>query len=342
MVFHKVTVWQLDVKVVFPNENLKFAASYFKTTFQSAIQMKRRQISGSIVALVTPFKHDGEIDLAALRRLVQFHIEGGTDVLIPCGTTGESPTLSDDEQRRIIETVVEAADGKIRVMAGAGSNNTHHAVALSRAAEKAGAQGILSVGPYYNKPTQEGFFQHYAHIAEAVSVPIMIYNVPGRTGSNIAPETIIRLAQKFSNIIAVKEASGNMAQIMELLRDRPEQLAVLSGDDYLTLPMMALGGDGVVSVAANQVPRVMKALVEAMFSGNLAEAQRLHSTYLNLFNLNFIESNPIPVKYTLSKMGLIGETCRLPMVSPSANAMAKLDAEMKRLGLSKAELAGAL
>ncbi|MFN3427456.1 MAG: 4-hydroxy-tetrahydrodipicolinate synthase [Candidatus Thermochlorobacter sp.] len=303
--------------------------------------MIRRAISGSAVALVTPFKSDGALDTEALRRLVEFHIQGGTDILIPCGTTGESPTLSDDEQYRIISLCVEFSNGKIRVMAGAGSNNTAHAVHLAKAAQKAGATGILSVAPYYNKPTQEGFFRHYAALAEAVSVPVIIYNVPGRTGANISVETMLRLASSFPNILAVKEASGNMAQIEELLRNRPAQLSVMSGDDYLTLPMMALGGDGVISVAANQIPQAMKHLVEAMFQSNLAEAQRLHNKYLNLMNLNFLESNPIPVKYTLAQMGLIELSYRLPMVPPSPATREKLDAELKRLGLIKGELATA-
>lgn len=295
--------------------------------------MKRRAISGSAVALVTPFKRDESLDEIALRRLVKFHIEGGTDIIIPCGTTGESPTLSDDEQRRIIEIVKEEANGKVRVMGGAGSNDTHHAVQLAKAAEKAGAEAILSVAPYYNKPTQEGYYRHFRAIADAVSVPVILYNVPTRTSSNVNVETMLRLANDAPNIIAVKEASGNMTQIMELLRNRPDHLAVLSGDDPLTLAMMAMGADGVISVAANEVPNAVKALVEAVFAGNLAEAQRLHHRYVNLFAMNFLESNPIPVKYVMSKMGLVEEVYRLPMTEASAATKAKLDAEMKRLGL---------
>lgn len=320
--------------------------------------MSRRLISGSAVALITPFKADESIDEPALRRLVKFQIAGGTDILIPCGTTGESPTLSSDEQRRVIEIVVDevkvqaqsnpvislAADknkvtakslsDSIRVMAGAGSNSTHHAVELTKAAEQAGATGILSVAPYYNKPTQEGFTAHYKTIAAAMSLPIIIYNVPGRAGSNINPDTLCRLADEVPNIVAVKEASAQMTQITELLRNRPDKLAVLSGDDFLTLPMMALGGDGIISVLANEVPQAMKAIVEAMFAGNLGEAQRLHNHYLPLMTLNFIESNPMPAKYVLSKLGLIDEVLRSPMVKTSASAKAKLDAEMKRLGLA--------
>jgi 4-hydroxy-tetrahydrodipicolinate synthase len=315
---------------------LKFPSTFdnIKLFFQN---MKKRSISGSAVALVTPFKRDESIDETALRRLVQFHIEGGTDIIIPCGTTGESPVLSTDEQRRIIEIVKEEANGKIRVMGGAGSNSTHHAVELAKAAEKAGAEAILSVAPYYNKPTQEGYYRHFRTIAEAVSVPVILYNVPTRTSSNVSVDTMLRLATDAPNIIAVKEASGNMVQIMELLRNRPDHLAVLSGDDPLTLAMMAMGADGVISVAANEVPKAVKSLVEAVFAGNLAEAQQIHHRYITLFLMNFLESNPIPVKYVMSKMGLIEEVYRLPMVEASAATKAKLDAEMERLGLLKPE-----
>jgi 4-hydroxy-tetrahydrodipicolinate synthase len=301
--------------------------------------MKRRSISGSAVALVTPFKQDETIDDAALRRLVKFHIEGGTDILIPCGTTGESPTLDADEQKRIIEIVKAEASGRIRVMGGAGSNSTHHAVQLAKAAEKAGAEAILSVGPYYNKPTQEGYYRHFRAVADNVSVPIIVYNVPTRTSSNINVDTLIRLATDAPNITAVKEASGNMTQIMELIANRPDHLAVLSGDDPLTLAMMALGGDGVISVAANQIPRVVKNLVEAVFAQNLHEAQAIHTKYLALFQMNFIEPNPIPVKYVMAQMGLLEANYRLPMLPITPAAKAKLDAEIQRLGILKEKMA---
>ncbi|NTV46218.1 MAG: 4-hydroxy-tetrahydrodipicolinate synthase, partial [Chlorobiales bacterium] len=245
--------------------------------------MQRRPLSGSAVALVTPFKKDLSVDEASLRRLVNFQIEGGTDILLPCGTTGESPTITEEEQREIIEIVCDETKGRVRVAAGAGTNSTRDAVKLAEAAEKAGATAILSVAPYYNKPSQEGVYQHYKAIAEAVSVPIIIYNVPGRTGSNISVDTIIRLAEDFENIQAVKEASGNMGQIADLLNRRPDTLSVLSGDDPLILPVMALGGDGIISVAANQVPRAVKQLVEAVFANNLTEARRIHNQYYELF-----------------------------------------------------------
>lgn len=293
-------------------------------------------VSGSVVALVTPFKADGSLDEAALQRLAKFQIEGGTDIIIPVGTTGESPSVSEAEHAQIVEIVVDAAKGSpTKVMAGAGSNSTHHAVHLTRLAEKAGAQGVLSVGPYYNKPTQEGYYQHFKAVAEATALPIIVYNVPGRTGGNINPDTLCRLASDFKNIAAVKEASANMVQITELLRSRPDSLAVLSGDDFLTLTIMAHGGDGIISVAANEVPKVMKQIVDHCFAGNFAEALKLHNEYLNLFTLNFIESNPTPVKYVMARMGLIEDVYRLPMVKISAAAKAKLDAEIARLGLVK-------
>ncbi|ACF14433.1 dihydrodipicolinate synthase [Chloroherpeton thalassium ATCC 35110] len=298
--------------------------------------MQRRELSGSAVALVTPFKKDLTVDEEALRRLVNFQIENGTDIIIPCGTTGESPTLTNEEQVQVIKIVCDEARGKAQVAAGAGTNSTIHAIELAKAAEAAGASAILSVAPYYNKPSQEGFYQHYKGIANAVSVPIIIYNVPGRTGSNIAVDTIIRLAEDLGNVLAVKEASGNMSQITEMLNRRPEKLAVLSGDDPLILPVMALGGDGIISVAANQVPKTVKDLVEAMFASDLTTAQKIHNQYYNLFTLNFIESNPVPVKYTLAKMGLIEEVYRLPLVPLSSSSKAKLDAELVQLGLVEA------
>ena len=295
--------------------------------------MSTRYISGSAVALVTPFRQDRSIDTDALRRLVQFHIEAGTDMIIPCGTTGESPTLSGEEQFEIIRTVKEEAGGKIKIAAGAGTNATLHAVELAKNAEKAGASAILSVAPYYNKPSQEGIYQHYKHIAEAVSVPIIIYNVPGRTGCNVTASTILRLACDFENIAAVKEASDNFTQIAELLAERPDNFSVLTGEDSLILPFLAMGGDGVISVAANEVPSEVKGLVEAVRRGDLAEAQAINSKYRNLFRLNFIESNPVPVKYILARMGMIEENYRLPLVPLSSESKAIIDREIESLGL---------
>ncbi len=295
--------------------------------------MSKRYISGSAVALVTPFKTDGSIDTSALRRLVQFHKAAGTDIIIPCGTTGESPTLSGDEQIEIIRTVKDEAGDKIMVAAGAGTNATLHAVELAKNAEKAGAAAILSVAPYYNKPSQEGIYQHFRHIAEAVSVPVIIYNVPGRTGCNVTATTILRLARDFENIAAVKEASDNFTQIAELLEERPDHFSVLTGEDSLILPFIAMGGDGVISVAANEVPYQVKQLVEAVKQGNLTEAQSINRSCRKLFRLNFIESNPVPVKYALARMGMIEENYRLPLVPLSPENKVIIDNELKSLGL---------
>ncbi|MEI8032075.1 MAG: 4-hydroxy-tetrahydrodipicolinate synthase [Chlorobiaceae bacterium] len=295
--------------------------------------MSTRYLSGSAVALVTPFRQDGTVDTGALRRLVQFQIEAGTDILIPCGTTGESPTLSGAEQFEIIRTVKEEAGGKVMVAAGAGTNSTREAVELAQNAVKAGASAILSVAPYYNKPSQEGVYQHYRHIAEAVAVPIIIYNVPGRTGSNVSAATILRLARDFGNIAAVKEATENISQISELLEERPTDFSVLTGEDSLILPFMAMGGDGVISVAANEIPRQVRQLVMAAGSGDLETARRINSQCRKLFKLNFIESNPVPVKYALSRMGMIEANYRLPLVPLSEENKKIIDQELKALGL---------
>ncbi|MFZ4526056.1 MAG: 4-hydroxy-tetrahydrodipicolinate synthase [Chlorobium sp.] len=295
--------------------------------------MSTRYLSGSAVALVTPFSKDGSVDHKALRSLVQFHLEAGTDIIITCGTTGESPTLSGGEQFEIIRTVRDEAAGEIMVAAGAGTNDTKHAVELAKNAERAGASAILSVAPYYNKPSQEGVYQHYKHIAEAVSVPIIIYNVPGRTGSNVTASTILRLARDFENIAAVKEASENIGQISELLEERPAHFSVLTGEDSLILPFMAMGGDGAISVAANQIPSPIKQLIEAVKRNDLDEARSINRRYRKLLKLNFIESNPVPVKYALARMGMIEESYRLPLVPLSDESKKMIDQELKTLGL---------
>ena len=291
-----------------------------------------RSFAGAGVALVTPFTDDGALDEAALRRLVARQVAEGIDVLVPCGTTGESVTLTDDEQRKVVAITVEVAGGKVPVLAGAGSNDTRSAIARAKAAVEAGAQGILSVAPYYNKPTAEGFYRHFAAIADAITVPLVVYNVPGRTGSNIDARTQIRLAGH-SNVRGVKEASGNFGQIMDVLRDRPAGFLVLSGDDALTLAMMALGAEGVVSVVANQVPRAMHDLVAAAARGDLAEARRLHYRHLPLMNLNFVESSPIPVKASLALLGLCRESYRLPLCPPRDSTREALRAALRELEL---------
>ena len=288
--------------------------------------------AGAGTALVTPFTSEGALDEKALRRLVMRQVEEGIDVLIPCGTTGESVTMNAAEQRRDIEVTIEEAAGRVPVLAGAGSNDTRATIERAKAAQASGADAVLIVGPYYNKPTAEGFYRHFAAVAEAISIPVVFYNVPGRTGSNIDAKTQIRLAGH-PNIVAVKEASGNLVQIMEVIRDAPSNFEVLSGDDAMTLAVIAAGGKGVISVVANQIPRAMHELVAAALRGDFAEARRIHYKYLRLMNLNFIESSPIPVKASLALMGLCGEHYRLPMCPPSDATRETLKKELSSLGL---------
>jgi 4-hydroxy-tetrahydrodipicolinate synthase len=281
---------------------------------------------------VTPFKSDGSIDTKTLKNLVEFQIKNGTDAISPCGTTGEAPALTDDEFETVVGTVVEAVKKRVPVIAGAGSNATTKAIKLSKKAAALGADGILSVGPYYNKPTQEGFHQHFKAIAESVDIPILLYNVPGRTGSNMEPKTVVRLA-KIPNIFGMKEASASIPQMMDLIRTKPDDFRVYSGDDAFTLPLIACGGDGIVSVAANEIPKPMKQLCEAALKGDYAKARAIHYRYLPLMNANFIESNPIPVKCALSMMGLVQENYRLPMIPISDENRKKLQTILKELEL---------
>jgi 4-hydroxy-tetrahydrodipicolinate synthase len=292
----------------------------------------KKSFAGAGVALVTPFTLSGDLDEAAFRRLVHRQIDDGIDILVPCGTTGESATLNAAEQERVIALTVEESAGKIPVLAGAGNYDTKVAVERSKGAARLGADGILSVGPYYNKPTAEGFYRHFAAIADASPVPVVVYNVPGRTGSNIDAKTQLRLAGH-GNVAGVKEASGSLAQIMEVLLGRPPGFLVLSGDDALTLPLMALGADGVISVVANQVPGPMHQLTAACARGDLVEARRLHALLLPLMNLNFVESSPIPVKAGLALMGLCAESYRLPLCPPTAATRDAMRAALQGLGL---------
>jgi 4-hydroxy-tetrahydrodipicolinate synthase len=287
--------------------------------------------AGAGVALVTPFTKDGALDEAALAKLVRRQVEGKIDVLVPCGTTGETATLTDDEQKRVVEITVAERGGR-PVLAGASSNDTRVAVAKAKTLSALGVQGILSVAPWYNKPTQEGLFRHFSAIADALTVPLVVYNVPGRTSSNLEAKTVVRLAEH-PNIAAVKEASGSIAQQMEILRDVPARFEVLSGDDAVTLPLMALGARGVISVVANQVPGPMHDLVAACEAGDFAKARQIHNRLLTLMNLNFIESSPIPVKASLALLGLCEESYRLPLVPPAEDTRAKLRAALKDLGL---------
>ena len=283
----------------------------------------RRQWTGVGTALVTPFTRAGAVDEAGVRLLVRRQIEGGIHFLVPCGTTGESPTLTRDEHLRVVALVVQEAAGRVPVLAGAGGYNTHEVAELARACEALGADGILSVTPYYNKPTQAGLLRHYEAIAAATSLPIVLYNVPGRTGCNIEPRTVARLAA-VPNIVAVKEASGNMTQICDVCQGVPEDFIVLSGDDAMTLPMMAVGAKGVVSVASNVSPGGMIAIVEAAERGDFAAAREAHQRLLPLMLVSFVESNPIPVKAALAMMGLLEEVYRLPLVPPADASRARI------------------
>ena len=296
--------------------------------------MKRTLLfRGTGTALVTPFTSTGTIDERALRKLVDFQIKNGVEAILPTGTTGESVTLSDDEQVRVVEIALDQARGRVKIIAGAGSNATAKAIAISKRMVSAGVDGILSVAPYYNKPTQEGFFRHYEAIASAVPAPIVMYNVPGRTASNMDAATTLRIAEKIPNVAGIKEASGNFGQVMDILRYRPKGFGVWSGDDAITLPMVALGADGVVSVVSNEVPKQFSAMVRLCLKGKFAEATALHNTLLDLMNVNFIESNPIPVKAALAMMGMVKEYYRLPLVPLSNHHRPKVKAILKDLRL---------
>ena len=294
--------------------------------------MTKKQFQGTGTALVTPFRSDGSVDEKALRRLVDFQISEGIDMLLPCGTTGEGATLDADETDRVVQIVIEQSKRRVPVIVGAGSNSTAKAIQGTKRAKKLGADGVLSVGPYYNKPTQQGYYEHFKAIAEAEDIPVIVYNVPGRTAGNIEAKTMLRLAE-IPHIVAVKEASGNIGQIMDIIRDRPPQFRVLAGDDMTALPVVALGGDGVVSVVSNETPAMMRALIDASLEGNHARARELHYKLLPLMNANFIESNPIPVKAALAMMGPIEENYRLPLVRMSAANREKLAKIVEELGL---------
>ncbi len=290
---------------------------------------------GCATALVTPFKSDGNVDVERMRALVKRQCEGGVRLLVPCGTTGESVTMSEEENRQVIGTTVEVAKAHgARVIAGAGSNSTAHAVSNARAARELGADAVLIVAPYYNKPTQEGLYQHFRTVAEAVEgLPVMLYNVPGRTSSNIAAETTLRLAREVENVAAVKEASGNLAQIMEIIRQRPDGFLVLSGDDALTFAMLALGADGLVSVASNEAPGPLSKLVDDALAGRWDEARTQHYRWLPLMDVNFVESSPGPVKAAMALMGLLEENLRLPLVPVTEKTRARVREVLTESGL---------
>jgi 4-hydroxy-tetrahydrodipicolinate synthase len=289
--------------------------------------------TGCGTALVTPFRRDLSLDEDGLRRLVRRQIDAGIDFLVPCGTTGESPTLTRAEHLRVVEITLEEAGGKTPVLAGAGGYNTVEVIALAKELESLGVQGILSVTPYYNKPTQEGLYQHYRAIASAISLPIIVYSVQGRTGVNVEPATLERLS-KIGNIAGVKEASGNIAQIGQVIRRVPDSFTVLSGDDAITLPLIALGGKGLISVVANEIPAETAALVHACLNGDFAGARVLQRKYLPLMDVNFIESNPIPVKAAMGLMGLLEPVYRLPLVPPSPQSLERIEKVLEETGLT--------
>jgi len=292
----------------------------------------RLSFTGVGTALVTPFTAGGSLDEAAIRRLARRQVDAGVHFLVPCGTTGETPTLSDAERVRIVEIVADEVEGRAMVLAGAGGYDTREVIHSVAEMGKAGAHGILSVTPYYNRPTPEGLYQHYKAIAESTRLPIVLYNVPGRTGCNIDPATVARLAA-IPNIVGVKEASGNVTQMAEICRSVPPEFIVLSGDDALTLPLMSIGGRGIISVASNEAPAEMVQMVEAAERGDFTTARRWHDKLLRLMQINFVESSPGPVKFAMSAMGLCENAFRLPMVPPSEASQQKILAVLKEFGM---------
>jgi 4-hydroxy-tetrahydrodipicolinate synthase len=287
--------------------------------------------AGSMTALVTPFR-DGEFDERAYRELIEFQIAAGTDALVPCGTTGESPTLSHEEHDRIVEVCIAAAGGRVPVIAGAGSNSTREALRLTRHAKEAGADAALLITPYYNKPTQEGLYQHYAHIAERVDIPLVLYNVPGRTGVNLLPETVARLA-RIANIVAIKEATGDLRQASKVVELCGDRITLISGDDFTVLPLLAIGGRGVISVVSNVAPAEMAQMYDAFCAGNLGVARELHYRLFPLAEAMFIETNPVPVKTALALMGRISPEVRLPLCAMSEKNRERLAEVLRAAGL---------
>jgi len=289
---------------------------------------------GSFVAMVTPFR-SGKVDEAKLRELVEFHVANGTDGLIPCGTTGESPSLNHDEHRRVVEVVVEAAHGRIRVVAGTGSNSTAEAIDMTKHAERAGAAGALVVNPYYNKPTQEGLYRHFRAVAESVAIPILVYNIQSRTAINVETDTLARLVRDVKNVVGVKEASGSLDQMSQVIAACGPDFSVLSGDDNITLPLLAIGGSGVVSVIANIVPRETAELVHAALDGDWKRARDLHYRLFPLARAAFLETNPIPIKEAMAMAGMLEPEFRLPMCRMSDANREKLRAVLQPYGLIK-------
>jgi 4-hydroxy-tetrahydrodipicolinate synthase len=296
--------------------------------------MTGRTLTGCGTALVTPFKRDGQVDEASLRRFVEWQIAEGVHFVVPCGSTGEAATMTPAEHRRVVEITVETAAGRVPVVAGAGSNDTARAIALSKEMKAAGATHLLHVSPMYNKPPQRGIVAHFRAIADATDLPIVVYNVPGRTGSNIEAKTTLELARA-DNIVAVKEASGNIGQIADIIRDRPAGFSVLSGDDAVTLPVMALGGDGVISVVSNATPRLMAQLCDACSATDLATARTLHRKLQPWMAAAFVEPNPIPAKAALSMMGKIENVLRLPLVPLSDASISSVRSALQAAGIEE-------
>lgn len=284
---------------------------------------------GSMVAIITPFDSEGKVDEASYRELIDFQIENGTDVIVPCGTTGESATLGFEEHDNVIRICIDQVKGRVPVIAGTGANSTAEAIHLSKNAKEMGADGLLLVCPYYNKPSQEGIYQHYKALAENVALPQVLYNVPGRTGVNMTSDTTARLAE-FDNIVAIKEASGSLTQVSEILAKAGEKIDVISGDDFLTFPMMACGAKGVISVSANVIPAQVKAMVQATMDGDYALARNMHLALLEFHTAMFIESNPVPVKTAASLMGKCGSKVRLPLVDMGPDTLEKLQVVLKK------------
>lgn len=291
----------------------------------------KRSFQGSIVAMVTPFQ-DGKVDEAKIRELVEFHVKNGTHAIVPCGTTGESPTLSHEEHKKVVEVTIQAAAGRVPVIAGTGSNSTAEAIELTGHAKKAGADGVLMVCPYYNKPTQKGLVAHYRAIAEAVDIPIILYNIPGRTGVNMLPETVATLAE-LPNIVGIKEASGSLEQMTEVIHLCGERITVVSGDDTLTLPLMSVGGKGVISVIANILPKESAEMTNAALNGDWKRAKELHLRMFPLCKAMFYETNPIPVKTAMQLLGRLNGELRLPLAPMSEANRDKLEKALKAYGL---------
>lgn len=293
--------------------------------------MKKKSFEGSMVAMVTPFR-DGRVDEAKIGELVEFHVKNGTDAIIPCGTTGESPTLSHEEHKRVVEATIQAVAGRVPVIAGTGSNSTAEAIDFTRHAKKAGANGVLMVCPYYNKPTQQGLIAHYKAVAAAVDIPIILYNIPGRTGVNMLPETVATLAD-VPNIVAMKEASGSLEQMTELISICGDRLTVVSGDDTLTLPLMAVGGKGVISVVANIIPKETAEMTRAALNGDWKRAKEIHLRIFPLCKAMFYETNPGPVKTAMQLLGRLNGELRLPLTPMSDANREKLAKALKAYGL---------